>query len=173
MTEIRVGAHMVELEPFVREAVETLGYFRIDALEEVTALFARTRPAAAKGVFWERSEELSDAEKIAAGRSTTGRMPRQLWRILSEKGRADPRHATKATGLRIIFNLYRERDRLDEPIRAGFCDSAQFLGVVEATCEPARRLKGLVVPIAERCPLPLPECRAEWCACNWLLFDGK
>lgn len=171
--KISVGAHMIEVEPFVREAVDTLGYFRPEFLDEVAAVFARTEGAGAASIFWERTEELSDAEKIAAGRSAKARMPRQLWRILSDKGRADPRHATMATGLRIVFNLYRERDRLDEPTRAKFCDRAKFMGAVDATCASARHFEGLVLAIGDRFAFPLADCDAEWCACNWLLFKGK
>lgn len=173
MVIIRVGAFDIEIDPFVREAVETLGYFRYEAIDDVIDMYERTRRSGLRAIFWERTEEISDDEKAAIGWPIRASMPRRLWDALSDKGRADPARATIATGHRIRFALYRERDRIGDAIMLPLCSRAQLFGVGELTCDQARPFDKMIVASDRRFTLPLETCDREWCACNWVLLPDK
>lgn len=130
-------------EQHLREAIETLGYYRIDALEQLLAMYREQWPK---------------------GLSSTMFREADIQPLLSQKGLSDPRHAQKATTLRAEFNLRREEFDHQSPegaTRVRFWASARWL------CDEARQLDQSIVPMADKWRLPLPDCGQEWCPCRW------
>lgn len=127
----------------LREAIETLGYFRIDALEQLLAMYREQWPRGLSATMFRVSD---------------------IQHMMSEKGLADPDHAQKATHLRAYFNLRREEFDRQTPegvTRVRFWASAGQL------CDAARQLDQSIVAVSEQWPSPLPDCGQEWCPCNW------
>ncbi len=127
----------------LREAIETLGYFRLDALEQLLALYREQWP---RGLS-------SNMFRLA-----------DIQHLMAEQGLAEPHHAQKATFLRAHFNLSRKEFDSKQPDSATgliFWARGQWL------CDEARPLDQSKVAMSEKWPLPLPSCRQEWCPCTW------
>ncbi|MFA6219635.1 MAG: hypothetical protein WC692_07620 [Erythrobacter sp.] len=133
-------------EHHLREAIETLGYYRIDALEQLLAMYRDRWPRGLSSSMFRLSE---------------------IQPLLSEKGLSDPYHVQKATHLRAYFNLSREQFDDQEPHWSQLTSQVTFAACGQWLCEDARRLNGAVMPAGDRWPLPLPECAQEWCPCRW------
>jgi hypothetical protein len=132
----RFGAHL-------REAVEALGYYRNEALDQLLAMYR---------------------ERWPKGLSSTILRTSEIEPLLSEKGLADPRHAQKATLLRAEFNLRREEFDSNHPDGAS---GLTFWARAQWICDAARQLDQSEIPLAQKWPLPLPNCHQEWCPCRW------
>jgi hypothetical protein len=132
------------LDEIVAEAVLALGYFRVDSISPLTKLFEGLWPQGVSG-------QMLLSQREAANE------------LLSEKGIENPRHAAIATATRIIFNVRRAENR---PF-PDFIKRVELRGMTEYSCSAIRQYDGVVVPIADRFELPLPDCCAEWCACRW------
>lgn len=132
----------------LREAVDTLGYYRDDAFASLLALYQARWPKGLSATMFRQVE-------IAP--------------LLSEKGKADPRHAQKATTLRMLSNLWRQEFNDTEPQWSTYCSSVKFAAraLPEYHCDRALQLNGTVIDRSERWPLPLPDCGKEWCPCRW------
>lgn len=170
MTEVRFGSAPFDLLPFVRLAVEELGYFRPECANELAGLFEQLWPSgvSATMLIYNDLEDMTDEEKIAAG-LTKRRLPRALWLSLSAKGRVDPHHSATVLARRIIFCVQRNRFDRDEPSWSTFCTRVRFAARAkpEHLCARSQELAGLVLIREERFPLPLPGCDKEWCPCRW------
>lgn len=130
----------------LREAVETLGYYRRPALPRLSAMYRRA---------WSR------------GLSSTMFRLEEVKPLMSEKGLSNPYHAQKATFLRAQFNLRREEFDQTEPEWSRISSRVSLAARAKWLCNRARELDGTVVAAADRWPLPLPECGQEWCPCRW------
>lgn len=130
----------------LREAVETLGYYRRPALPRLAAMYRR---AWSKGL----SSSMFRIDEIKP--------------LMTEKGLADPYHAQKATFLRAQFNLRREEFDQQEPEWSRLASHVSFAARAQWLCDRARELDGTVAEAASRWSLPLPECGQEWCPCRW------
>lgn len=130
----------------LREAIETLGYYRIDALDQLLSMYRES---------WPR------------GLSSTMFRVGEINPLLSEKGLADPYHAQKATHLRAALNLNREEFDLAEPEWSRFVSRVSFAARAEWLCDEARQRDGTIVQAVERWTLPLNNCGQEWCPCRW------
>jgi hypothetical protein len=130
----------------LREAIETLGYYRIDALDQLLAMYRNRWPS---------------------GLSSTMFRVGEIKTFLSEKGLADPYHAQKATHLRAVFNLNREEFADKEPEWSQFASRVIFWARGQWLCEQARKRDQSDVSASERWHLPLPNCGQEWCPCHW------
>jgi hypothetical protein len=166
----------LDIRPFVREAVEALGYFIPDRSDDLALLFVKMwREKSATMLFYGSAvgDDLTEGEKLAAG-LTKARMPRSLWQILSDKGRLDPRHAAKATTLRMNFNVMRWRSIQMNEFEAEISSRIEFRGLGEYSCDACRPHMNKVIPRSARFPMPLPECTAEWCSCRWdMVMDDE
>jgi hypothetical protein len=132
----RFGHHLAE-------AIDALGYYRPDALEQLLAMYRAAWPK---------------------GLSSTLFRTGDIEPLLTEKGLADPAHAQKATFLRSSFNLDRERfdgQRLEGATGFRFWARAEWL------CDEARQLDQTEVTLSGKWALPMPGCRQEWCPCSW------
>ncbi|WP_086619218.1 hypothetical protein [Erythrobacter tepidarius] len=130
-------------EHHLREANEALGYYRIDALDQLLAMYREQWPKGLSSTMFREAE---------------------IRPLLSEKGLSDPRHAQKATSLRAEFNLLREEfDRQNPEGVSG----VRFWASAGRHCDAARQLDQSIVPLAGKWSLPLPDCGQEWCPCNW------
>lgn len=136
---------------FVREAIKALGYFRSDRADQLIALFADIWP---KGLS--ADVLLRHYEAITP--------------LLSSKGLSNPRHAARATTLRVIFNQQRHEAKelfSDHPYLSA---TVTFRARGDACCSRSREMDGNVSLLSDRTDLPLPGCNAEWCPCRW---DGN
>lgn len=160
------------LPEFACEAVSALGYFRPDAAAALTAIFVRIWPngLSSTAIIYSDLEDMTGEEKAAAciGR---GRMPRDFWVILNERGRANPFHAAKAATLRILFNIRRAEHDSEEPQSSASASRLELHGITNFTCAAARVLNGMTVPPEGCFALPLVGCASEWCACRWDILD--
>lgn len=165
----------LDIRPFVREAVEALAYFKPEQSDALALLIVKMwREKSATMLLYGSAvgEDMTPSEKVACGLGK-GRMPRSLWRILSDKGRLDPSHAAKATTLRITFNVMRWISIQAEKIEATFSSKIEFRGLSNSSCAASRELMNTIIPRNERYPLPVPGCTAEWCSCRWdLVFEN-
>lgn len=132
----------------LREAVESLGYFESQAFPALLDLYR---------------------QRWSGGTSSTILKKDEVLPLLTEKGRADPRHAQIATYNRAMFNMHRERDGGRDSAWLRLGTDVRFSADVKLVCEEARSKDGTILPIGERWPLPLPECGQEWCPCTWRL----
>ncbi|MDZ4276762.1 MAG: hypothetical protein U0995_12020 [Erythrobacter sp.] len=130
----------------LQEAIETLGYYRMDALDQLLAMYRDQWP---RGLS-------SSMFRIA-----------DIQPHLSEKGLADPYHAQKATHLRAIFNLNREEFDDKQPEWSQFASRVTFWARGQWLCEEARQRDQTELLASERWHLPLAECGQEWCPCHW------
>lgn len=135
-----------ELGEFVAEAVRALGYFREDAIDELTAIYAAEWPT---------------------GTSST-MLGRQAQHLLAEKGLAEPA-AAKLTTLRITANVQRLRFEEGREHWDGFSPRLRFRCSGRHACSPAMELLDSLYPWRDRPALPLPGCDREWCGCHWEL----
>ena len=133
------------LAVYVREAVEALGYFRLDAIDELAEIYRELWP---KGTS---AHMLGQAE---------------YRHLLSDKGLADPSGA-RATTLRISFNISRWEDIQDEPHWSTFASQVKFACFAKDACTAAFHLQDEVSDRVGRPALPLLACDKEWCACSW------
>lgn len=156
------------MEMHLREAVETLGYFRADRTAELADIFQRLWPTGLSStvLFYNDLEPMSAEEKDAVGAPRT-RIPKVLWPLFSEKGRLAPVHGGKATTLRMIFNLRRAEGDQQEVYWGEFCSFVSFAARGEHICDRARGLDGVVTARQDRWALPLADCQQEWCCCRW------
>ncbi len=136
------------LAKHLREAVETLGYFDVDALPALLGFYQQRWD-------YQSSQSMLTKDEVAP--------------LLSDKGRANPRHAQAATFNRATFNVYREADLAKDEVWLRLGTEVRFSASVKLVCNEARSKDGTTVPIGERWPLPLPGCGQEWCPCNWRL----
>jgi hypothetical protein len=160
---------LLDIRPFVREAVDALGYFKPDCSDDLALLFVKMwREKSATMLFYGSAvgKDLTDEEKLAAG-LTKARMPRSLWKILSKKGQLDPCHAAKATTLRMNFNVMRWRSMQMDAHEAAMSSTIEFRGLSDSSCAACRPHMNKIIPRSEKYPLPLPDCTAEWCSCRW------
>lgn len=164
------GAPPVDLRPIVRDAVQALGYFRPDAADELAAIFTRLWPRgiSATMLLYNDLEDLSPVEKAGAGLGK-GRMPRELWNLLSEVGRAKPHYAVRTITSRVISTVQRARFDRDEATWSSYSSRVQFIAraTPELHCDRARELNGSIMARQDRFPLPMPDCDREWCPCRW------
>lgn len=130
-------------EHHLREAIEVLGYYRIEALEQLLAMYREQWPKGLSSSMFRLGE---------------------IQPLLSEKGLFDPDHAQKATTLRAEFNLSREAFDRQSPEGA---TGLRFWARARWLCDEARQLDQSIVPLSEKWPLPLPGCGHEWCPCSW------
>jgi hypothetical protein len=133
-----------ELGHFVAEAVLALGYFREDAIEELTAIYAAKWPE---------------------GTSST-MLGRDAMHLLSEKGLAEPA-GMKATTLRISFNVRRLEFEERREQWVEMSPTLQFWCHEPHACAPALKRSGRIQFWSSRPRLPLRGCDKEWCACGW------
>lgn len=132
----RFGHHL-------REAIEALGYYRIDALEQLLGMYRDQWPQGLSSSMF----RVSDIQPL-----------------LSEKGLSDPYHAQKATHLRAVFNLNREDFDSEQPDSA---TGLMFWARGNWLCDEARQRDQTAVHPSEKWPLPLAGCGQEWCPCHW------
>lgn len=133
----------------LREAIDTLGYYRADSLDQLLALYR---------------------ERWPQGLSSTMFRTREIEPLFSEKGLADPYHAQKATTLRAHFNLNREEFDAKLPESA---TGLMFWARSQWLCDEARQRDQSEVRLSEKWSLPLPGCGQEWCPCHWTsTFDA-
>ena len=135
----RFGYHLFE-------AVETLAYYRIDALDLLLDMYRAAWPK---------------------GLSATMFRDADIRPLLSEKGLPDPHHAQKATYLRATFSLRREEFQADERHWSGYTKRVSFAARSQWLCDRARALDGSIVEAGERWALPFPDCGQDWCPCRW------
>lgn len=130
------------------EAIDALGYYRTDALEQLLGMYRQHWPRGLSSTMF----RLADIEHL-----------------LSEKGLADPHHAQAATTLRAEGN--QRREEFDAKHVNG-ATGAIFCAPRNCVCDEAQRLDQSKVGRSGRWSLPLPSCRQEWCPCSWVLvFD--
>ncbi len=160
-----------ELDQLVHEAIQALGYFRADRADELAALYRQLWPRGTSDtmLIYNDLDDMSEQEKRDAGLGR-GRMPRAVWQLLTDKGKRDPRHAAKATGLRLYFRLRLMQFDADEVFWSTMSSKVQFMARAqpEYHCPRSLELAGLVLPRQARFPLPLPDCAKEWCPCRWV-----
>lgn len=130
------------------EAIETLGYYRIDALDQLLAMYRQQWPRGLSSTMFRISD---------------------IQHMMSDKGLADPSHAQKATHLRAHFNLQREEFDANVPESA---TGLLFWARGEWLCEEARQRDQAEIPASEKWLLPLPGCGQEWCPCHWTAAFG-
>lgn len=131
----------------LREAIETLGYYRIDALDQLLSMYR---------------------ERWPGGLSSRMFRTRDIEHMLTEKGLADPDHAQAATMLRATFNLDREEFDLKEIDGV----TGLLFWTVEISCPEARQRHQMLIHPSQKWSLPLPGCRKEWCPCTWTWHFG-
>lgn len=141
---VHLGPAPAELGHFVAEAVRALGYFREDAIDELTAIYAAKWPK---------------------GTSST-MLGRDALHLLSEKGLAQPDGA-RITTLRITANLQRLHFEHGQPHWDGFSPRLRLWCLEQHACKGAMEMLGRAYPWRERPVLPLVECDKEWCCCDW------
>lgn len=172
MSKIKSGTSEVEIDGIVAEAIDALGYFHPNSVPFVAARLAR---------LWGENPYTfeTDGERI----KPIPERPRyqvagEIWGCLSDKGRADPTHACKATLLRITFNVRRAAQASEAERWRSYATKAQFACHEPHACAGARAKDGAVVGLTKRHlglfakpvplpPLPLAGCDAEWCSCRW------
>ena len=130
----------------VSEAIEALGYYRIDALDQLLAMYRARWP---KG---------TSPNMLSKG---------DIEPLLSAKGQAAPHHAQKATFLRAYFNLRRQQFDADQPQWSQVATELTFAARAQWLCDEARRQNGSKVRTSDRWDVPLPGCAQEWCPCRW------
>lgn len=110
MTEVRFGQAPFDLRPFVQSAVEQLGFFRADSIDDLAGLFEQLWPSGISStmLIYNELEPLTEEEKRTIGAPRT-RMPRAVWRLLSDAGRAHPQRAIAETTTHVILAVQRER----------------------------------------------------------------
>lgn len=113
------GPAPFDLRPFVDEAVAELGYFRPDSVDGLVAVLQQLWPSGCSStmLLYNELEEMSAEEKQAAN-APRGRMPREVWSMLSEAGRCDPFQGVKETTTHVILAVQSERarrQRLEHP----------------------------------------------------------
>jgi hypothetical protein len=171
MITVSEGANKVQIDGIVAEAIDQLGYFHPASRDLIAARIARLwgNNAYTFENDGDRIRPLPDRPRYqVAG---------EIWGCLSEKGRADPSYACKATLLRVTFNVYRARDAANRKLHRQFASRVRFGGVGDYTCSVARPLNGHVMPLTRSIlglrrevslpELPLQGCTADWCACRW------
>jgi hypothetical protein len=136
------------LLPMVEEAISSLGYFIPDAAPALASMIERKWGWGAKMLFGIREEWLP---------------------LLTDKGRADPYHAAKATCLRVTCN-HRRDHFLTNP--AG-CDKAEWevsiSAIPEFVCSIMKGHHCSTFPWDGLPLLPQPGCDKEWCICTYTL----
>lgn len=167
-----------ELDHYVWEAVEQLGYFRGNRIVELAEIYRRlwVKGVSGKMLNYNDLDEMNEDEKREAGLGR-GRMPRIIWQLLSDKGRLDPHLAVEATTNRVFFNLRRHEDNAAEAHWGAFASQVQFVARARSDyhCSRSLALNGIIMARRERFDLPLSECDKEWCPCRWdgvLDLDG-
>jgi len=123
-----------------QEAIETLGYYRIDALDQMLAMYRDQWPQGLSSSMF----RIADIQPH-----------------LSETGLADPHHAQEATHLRAVFNLNRDEFDDKEPEWSQFASRVTFWARGQWLCEEARHRDQLELPAFKRWHLPLPDCGQE------------
>jgi hypothetical protein len=132
----------------LREAIETLGYYRIDALDQLLTMYANEWPK---------------------GLSSTMFRECDIAHLLSDKGLSDPAHAQKATTNRAHFNSM--RDEFDQQDISGVT-GLMFWAPKNCVCGEAGERDGAKINLSDKWSLPLPGCDQEWCACSWAWCFG-
>jgi hypothetical protein len=152
----------------IQEAVDALGYFRADSIDDLIAIFRQIWPMglSANALIYNDLEEMT-AEQKRAHDLAPGRVPYAVWEILTEKGRRDVRHACKATLLRILFNLRRREFDDQEERWSAFASRVCLRGITDHSWHFVRTFEGTTLPREKRFALPLDPCNSEWCACRW------
>ncbi|MCX9146575.1 hypothetical protein [Erythrobacter sp. WG] len=125
------------------EAIRSLGYFRMDALDQLLEMYREQWPRGLSSTMFRSSD---------------------IGPLLSDKGAADPDHAQKATTNRAHFNLRREEFDLKEIHGA---TGLMFWAPRGCVCSQASERDGAKVNLSGKWSLPLPGCNREWCPCNW------
>lgn len=171
MISVRFAPAPFNLRPFVAGAVEKLGYFRADSVDHLTEIIERLWPTGVSStmlIYNDILHDLTEEEKQAAGLEK-GRTNREIWSLLSDAGRTDPRGAAVTLTLWIISSVQRARFDHEEPSWSKFCDRVRLVAHAspEYHCDRSRELDGLVVHREERFPLPLSGCDRDWCPCRW------
>lgn len=130
------------------EAIDALGYYRSDALEQLLGMYRAKWPKGLSSTLF----RIADIQPLLTG-----------------KGLADPARAQKATYLRSHFNLSREEfDQQDIDGVTGL----MFWAPKNCVCSQAGERDQSKIGLAEKWPLPLAGCDWEWCACNWTWSFG-
>lgn len=178
MASVVEGGQTMTLDPLVKEAIETLGFFRPEAVKIIADRIAR---------LWGNNDYTfaNDGERIRPFADEPKRLiSREVWECLSDRGREDPAFACKATLLRVSFGVYRLRDAASFERRRSVASVARFAGVTQYTCAAGRACEGKHVSLRRRAlglferdvrlpELPLSDCAAAWCACRWDLIDER
>lgn len=112
MTTVRFGPPPFCLHAFVQAAIGELGYFRVDSADALTNLFVTLWPRGISStmLIYNDLDPMTEEEKRTAD-LPRARMPRSVWLLLSEVGRADAERAITATTTHIILAVQRERQK--------------------------------------------------------------
>jgi len=133
-------------EVHLREAIEALGYYRPNALEQLLTMYRVRWPSGLSSTMF----GVADIEPL-----------------LSETGLGIPYDAQKATFLRATFNLRREEFDHEEPQWSSFCSHVTFAARAQGHCDRALDLDRTTLPRQKRFALPLTGCGQRWCPCRW------
>lgn len=140
------GPPPVPLRPLVDEAVHSLGYFRPDAVDELTDLLTDLWPKGVSGTM------------LSSGMAD---------HLLSERGLMASYHAKRSTLLRIIAGTQRARFEANANDWRSLYARLKLSGRSNFTCAFACEKMGMIVAAEDRFRLPLPGCTSEWCSCRW------
>ena len=103
------------IDEIVAEAVNTLGFFKPGSEAELTAIFRRIWPGGCSAtmlIYGNDTDDMTREEKEAAGIDRS-RMPREIWKLLSDKGRTLPQAAVADTTVRIVLAVQKRRQHLN------------------------------------------------------------
>jgi hypothetical protein len=147
---------------FAREAMQSLGYLLPSAEEKIAGWINDqmvVSPDQTATAFRKSGEQLSDAEKKAAGIRKNAFMSRAAYAELTEKGRTKPLEAHEITLRRADFSMNRARN-IARAQEVG-CDQFEFSAAMDGVCKVCDAMDGTVTTGADAQIFPPAGCTCE------------
>lgn len=147
---------------FAREAMQSLGDLLPTAEEKIAGWINDemvVSPGQTVTAFRKTGEQLSDAEKKAAGIRRNAFMSRAAYAELTEKGRRKPLEAHEITLRRADFSMDRARN-IARAQEVG-CDQFEFSAAMDGVCKVCDGMDGTVTTGADAPIFPPTGCTCE------------
>lgn len=175
MSVYRRSNVVVDLTPFVEEAIATLGFVRTERLDWLAAEIGAKHGENNGRAIREGGTRLSKEQRAAYGLTRwDGHLSCEVWDALTETGRIDPVRNFDDTCSRAVRNAYLQVRRTvdQEHLRDSWLFGAiEFRVGPQLGCDAAMQLHRRV--LTEIPELPFAGCDRRICACDWYLLTQR
>lgn len=169
MTIYRLGDQQIDLLPYVREAIDALGFVREESAEWLAAQIAIHADRGAGRGIREAGARLTKVEREERGLPAwNGHLSHEVWQALTDRGREAPvEHFDDTCGRAVCgARLQLQRERTEKLLRPG----GPFAGVLtsgasDRLCDAGIAHLGEFRPLPP--DLPFDGCNRNVCLCGW------